>query len=296
VLRVRVEERLHATPESGTEVDVRDAVSFDHLAHADEEAVRPVVHPRKRDHREPGAVPLRHVPHPHEKALRHVPGERRGSVEVLRRLDGPFPDLVEDEAPAEGPHPELVERASGNRDVLEPEAATVHTEDGLGVAVLARPRVVEQVVRVEEDENEFRVKAQPLLLEQEELLVGAVARHGRVDDLDAREPPFEKIVERLRFFDAESPREGVAEQENTPAARRGEGRVVVVAQALIADGDIRRPVREDEGAAPAFPEPPAESSVRAEEGHAVHGRRLPSRAQEPYGELRESGPSDEDGR
>ena len=273
---------------------MRDVVAVDQDPHAVEEAIRGVVAPRERDDREAGSAPLGRLLHPEKEAFGDVPGEGPRGVEILRGLDEGLPELMEDEAPPEDAHPELAQAPPGNRNVVEAEAVSVEPEHGLRVAVLARPGVVQEVVRVEEKKDELRMKAHTLLLEEEQLLVRAVAGHGLVDELERGVHLLESPVEHLLPLDAEAPRGRIAEEQHAAAPRRREGRNRAVAQALGADLDARRAVGKDEGTLPSFPQTPPETRIRAEERDAADRGRAPRGPQRAHGELGRAGSRDED--
>ena len=96
-------------------------------------------------------------------------------------------------------------------------------------ARLGRPAVVERdreerhrevVGETERQDHDIGVVAQPLVQEDEELLVRSVPLHRQVSDLDPVVPDIEQVSEGLLVGDAQAERDGIAKHDDAGAITR----------------------------------------------------------------------------
>jgi hypothetical protein len=112
--------------------------------------------------------------------------------------------------------------------IVPAQLAALQGEEGLGPAGVVEEMgqgVVHEVVgHAEVEHHHLRGQARPLPLQLQELLVGAVAGHGQVDDLEAGIEPGQAVREGLLIGHAGAEGDGVAEHQYPAPGARARGR------------------------------------------------------------------------
>ncbi len=128
-----------------------------------------------------------------------------------------------------GEQPPEPERALGRGRPFEGELPRLQTEARLPVTLvverLPEHHVGEVVRRAEREEDDVGREADPDVLQDEELLVGSVALHREVDDLEPVLPHVQGGGEGVEVRDAEAEGDRVAEDHDPLLRERPRGRV-----------------------------------------------------------------------